>query len=122
MAQNKCPECGREVSDKADKCVNCGYPLVKIEQNCKKNYVIMSCCLIVIIVAAIAFSYFSKRFGFLHAKYFFDVNRDSITFGVGCGKYISMAIIIVSIVVFLLNLIHVLIIKGVIRNIQNSKR
>lgn len=23
----KCPECGKEVSDKADKCPNCGYPL-----------------------------------------------------------------------------------------------
>lgn len=22
----KCPECGKEVSDKADKCIHCGYP------------------------------------------------------------------------------------------------
>lgn len=27
MALIKCPECGKEVSDKSDKCVNCGYPL-----------------------------------------------------------------------------------------------
>ncbi|MEY8339465.1 zinc-ribbon domain-containing protein [Lachnospiraceae bacterium 62-35] len=27
MALIKCPECGREVSDKADKCIHCGYPL-----------------------------------------------------------------------------------------------
>lgn len=27
MALIKCPECGKEISDKSDKCVNCGYPL-----------------------------------------------------------------------------------------------
>lgn len=29
MALIKCPECGKEVSDRADKCINCGYPLHK---------------------------------------------------------------------------------------------
>ena len=27
MALIKCPECGKEVSDKAKICVHCGYPL-----------------------------------------------------------------------------------------------
>ena len=27
MALIKCPECKREISDKADKCIQCGYPL-----------------------------------------------------------------------------------------------
>jgi tRNA(Ile2) C34 agmatinyltransferase TiaS len=27
MALIKCPECGKDVSDKADKCINCGYPI-----------------------------------------------------------------------------------------------
>ena len=27
MALIKCPECGKEVSDVASKCVNCGFPL-----------------------------------------------------------------------------------------------
>ena len=27
MALVKCPECGKEISDKANSCVNCGYPL-----------------------------------------------------------------------------------------------
>ncbi len=27
MALIKCPECGKEVSDQSEKCVNCGYPL-----------------------------------------------------------------------------------------------
>ncbi len=28
-----CPECGKEVSDKAEICVNCGFPLNRIKQN-----------------------------------------------------------------------------------------
>lgn len=27
MALINCPECGKEISDKSEKCVNCGYPL-----------------------------------------------------------------------------------------------
>ncbi|MBD5511793.1 MAG: zinc ribbon domain-containing protein [Lachnospiraceae bacterium] len=27
MALIKCPECGAEISDKADKCIKCGCPL-----------------------------------------------------------------------------------------------
>lgn len=27
MALIKCPECGKEVSDRAEKCIHCGYPL-----------------------------------------------------------------------------------------------
>ena len=29
MALIKCPECGREISDRSDKCIHCGYPLQK---------------------------------------------------------------------------------------------
>lgn len=31
MALIKCPECGKEVSDKATACINCGFPLSNIE-------------------------------------------------------------------------------------------
>lgn len=39
MALIKCPECGKEISDKADKCINCGFPLEEFlkkhaEQKC----------------------------------------------------------------------------------------
>lgn len=40
----KCPECGKEVSDRADVCIHCGCPLVKrelIELNTKNNI----CCI-----------------------------------------------------------------------------
>ena len=29
MALINCPECGKEISDKSDKCIHCGYPLKK---------------------------------------------------------------------------------------------
>ena len=31
MALIKCPECGKEVSDKASSCPNCGYPISNIK-------------------------------------------------------------------------------------------
>lgn len=29
MALIKCPECGKEISDKSDKCIHCGFPLIE---------------------------------------------------------------------------------------------
>lgn len=37
MALIKCPECGKEVSDKAGKCPNCGTDLQAYDSNTKKN-------------------------------------------------------------------------------------
>lgn len=39
MALIKCPECGKEISDKANSCPNCGYPLnhISTEESCKYN-------------------------------------------------------------------------------------
>lgn len=31
MALIKCPECGKEVSENAENCIHCGYPLSKPE-------------------------------------------------------------------------------------------
>ena len=33
MALIKCPECGKEISDKAPACIHCGYPLANTQQN-----------------------------------------------------------------------------------------
>lgn len=33
MGLIKCPECGKEISDKSENCVNCGFPLHKKEDN-----------------------------------------------------------------------------------------
>ncbi len=38
MALIKCPECGKEISSSADKCIYCGYPLVKeINENVRDD-------------------------------------------------------------------------------------
>ncbi len=36
MALINCPECGTEVSEKADNCPKCAYPINKIETNSPK--------------------------------------------------------------------------------------
>lgn len=33
MALIKCPECGKEISDRAEACPNCAYPITKINEN-----------------------------------------------------------------------------------------
>ena len=33
MALIKCPECGKEISDKSDKCIHCGYPLSQNQES-----------------------------------------------------------------------------------------
>ena len=37
MALINCPECGNEVSDKAEKCAKCAYPLNKTTPNSPNN-------------------------------------------------------------------------------------
>lgn len=37
MALIKCPECGKEVSDRATACINCGYPLKEIKNEADTN-------------------------------------------------------------------------------------
>lgn len=50
MALIKCPECGKEISDKASKCQNCGYPLRKTSKHNKNIYMIIGVlgCIILI--------------------------------------------------------------------------
>ena len=33
MALIKCPECGKEISDKSKQCIHCGYPLNEVSVN-----------------------------------------------------------------------------------------
>jgi len=33
MALIKCPECGRDVSDSASSCPNCGHPISRVDKN-----------------------------------------------------------------------------------------
>ena len=38
MALIRCPECGKEISDQAANCINCGYPLENNKSSFTKNY------------------------------------------------------------------------------------
>lgn len=42
MALIKCPECGKEISDKASACIHCGFPLALLEKKIKTNDVTQS--------------------------------------------------------------------------------
>ena len=49
MALIKCPECGKEISDKANKCPNCGCPTKnKKKKIIKYNKIIMPIAVIVL--------------------------------------------------------------------------
>lgn len=37
MSLLKCPECGKEISNKATQCINCGFPLLKENTTCIIN-------------------------------------------------------------------------------------
>lgn len=56
MALINCPECGKEISDNADKCVNCGCPIIKYENIYaekpvkKKNPIVV---LVILVIAAL---------------------------------------------------------------------
>lgn len=56
MALINCPECGKEISDNANKCVNCGCPIIKYENiyaeksKKKKNPIVV---LVILVIAAL---------------------------------------------------------------------
>ena len=56
MALINCPECGKEISDNANKCVNCGCPIIKYENiyaeksKKKKNPIVV---LVILVIAAV---------------------------------------------------------------------
>ena len=66
MALIKCPECGKEISDKADKCINCGYPIANQSKKfnpvvnhrnsnkySQRNIIVISLLSVVIIVVGV---------------------------------------------------------------------
>lgn len=59
MAMITCKECGKEFSDKADKCPNCGAP-VEIPQAPKK----MSKCLLISLIIGAAYLIYSLWYWF----------------------------------------------------------
>lgn len=59
MALINCPECGKQISDNAEKCVNCGCPISTNEgTNNKKAKKKAPIVLLIVLLIAIALSYF----------------------------------------------------------------
>lgn len=67
MALIKCPECGKEVSDKARSCIGCGYPL---DNSVAKKKVVKK---LLIIVVAVGIIIGLSLTGF----YMFNINQDN---------------------------------------------
>ena len=72
MALIKCPECNKEISDKAKKCPNCGFPIkrkkvrtLKKKKKSKSIFIVFTLAILFFIVGGIG------------GKIFFDVNIDS---------------------------------------------
>ena len=51
MAMINCPECGKEISDNAKSCPNCGYSLKKSFKKKSKKGIFISIAIIVIVAA-----------------------------------------------------------------------
>lgn len=63
MALIKCPECGKEISDKAEKCICCGHYFTKpksISKTLKAAITIVSVILI-LIIALISVNFFKLK-------------------------------------------------------------
>lgn len=54
MALINCPECGKEVSDTAPRCPNCGHIINKKEANKTENSSVGGCGLVASILIALA--------------------------------------------------------------------
>ena len=55
MALIKCPECGKEISDTAKSCPNCGYEKGKLEQNSNSNQSLSKSAIIKLIAVVVIF-------------------------------------------------------------------
>lgn len=54
MALVKCPECGKEVSSKTKKCLNCGYKIkIKKENNKYTNFICNNYCFFIVILVLV---------------------------------------------------------------------
>lgn len=61
MALIECPECGKEISDTADVCVNCGY-LIKTKRKYNKKLLIsIVACIVLAVVVVIVVSVIGRR-------------------------------------------------------------
>ena len=81
MALIKCPECGKDISNRTEKCVHCGYPVKQfiLQKKKKKIRIEISCIIFFFIVIIIS--------GCCYVLYLNDWNFDGISNAISKGKY-----------------------------------
>ena len=87
MSLIKCPECGKEISNKAKMCIHCGYPMDEYKEIIPENYEIYEPPLI------------TQKFQVIMTSYGFIKNRIAEYF----RKYEDMSIDVVVDLVNILN-------------------
>lgn len=61
MALIKCPECGREISETVDVCINCGYQIKPKKKVDKKILIVILACIILVSVLGLVVTVISKK-------------------------------------------------------------
>ena len=61
MALIKCPECGKEISDKSNQCIHCGYPLI-IKNEHNYMFVFYYSGILIIYSPSLEYKYFSLAY------------------------------------------------------------
>lgn len=56
MAQLKCPECGKEISESIGRCPHCGYPIAEKKSNVSKWLIILGVVVIIVLVGLLFLS------------------------------------------------------------------
>ncbi len=87
MALVKCPECGREISDKADECIKCGYPLKEMKHK-KRLHKYGKIMLMIFAAVIIIFLLFviSDKIGLFHKHKFENATCIKPKTCIECGK------------------------------------
>ena len=108
MSLIKCPECGKEVSDSANVCPNCGYPVKKMkEKNPEDTKIVGKMCIALSII-----------FGFIMFTFIYNLKDSHPHF----DHYISENLFYDFIPNILLILTIVLFIVGIILLIKSKKK
>ena len=77
MALINCPECGKEISDKAKQCVYCGYPINESTNDLITKRIIIICVSLVVVVGLVFALTNAKRENFMQDESNNEVSEDT---------------------------------------------